>query len=61
MNDQLLFNFKSENGIVTITRDIWDLFFIEGANNQEDILKLDNRLSKNPLFEKLNVDFSEYK
>lgn len=61
MNDQLLFNFKSSNGIITITRDIWDLFFIEGANNQKYILKLDIRLSENPLFEKLIVDFSEYK
>ena len=61
MNDQLLFNFQSANGIVTITRDIWDLFFITGVNNQEDILKLESRLSVNPLFEKLSVDFSEYK
>lgn len=60
MNDQLLFEFKSQTKTVTITRDIWDLFFITAENNQSAITKLDELLSDHPLFEKMEVDFSEY-
>ena len=60
MNDELLFEFKSKNGTIVITRDIWDLFFVVGNHNQIDMMRLDKILSENPLFEKLEVNFSDY-
>ncbi|MFT6245496.1 MAG: hypothetical protein ACJA0U_000063 [Salibacteraceae bacterium] len=61
IHDQIWFEYKSDNGAITISRDIWDFFFISGEDNQKDILKLDIILSENELFEKQTVDFSEYK
>ncbi len=61
MNDELLFIFSSDNGTISLLRDIWDLFFILGENkNQTDILKLDQMLSENPLFEKMIANYSDY-
>lgn len=60
MNDEFLFIFSSDNGTISISRDSWDLFFILGENNQADILKLDQLLSVNPLFEKIIADYSDY-
>jgi hypothetical protein len=61
-NDELCFLFQSHNGIIVFSRDtVWDFFFLLGQNNnQSDILKLDIILSENPLFEKLNVNYSDY-
>lgn len=61
MNDELLFNFSSQNGAIVLSRDIWDFIFVHGDKNQADIFKIDALLSANSLFEKLPVDFSEYK
>lgn len=61
VNDELQFKYKSNNGLVILSRDIWDFFFIIGENNQADILELDKLLLNNPLFKKLEVDFSRYK
>jgi hypothetical protein len=60
MNDEFAFIYKSKKGRITFSRDIWDLFFIIGDNNQEDILMLDKLLAENPLFAKEEVDFSNY-
>lgn len=60
VNDELMFEYTSEKGMITITRDIWGLFFIVGNDNQSDILKIEHLLSKNTVFEKLVVDFSDY-
>ena len=46
VNDQLLFECKSKNGTITITRDIWDLFFVTGNDNQRDIMRLDKLFSE---------------
>ncbi|TSJ46375.1 hypothetical protein [Fluviicola chungangensis] len=60
-NDEWSFIFRSQQGVVLLSRDtVWDFFFLMGENNQADILKLDEILSKNPLFEKLNVNNSDY-
>lgn len=60
INDELLFNYTSKNGVITFSRDVWDMFFIMGKDNQTDILLLDKLLCENPLFEKTEVDFSAY-
>ena len=60
MNDELFYFFRSERGRVILSRDIWDLFFIMGENNQEDILLIDKYMLESPLFESLPVDFADY-
>ncbi len=60
VNDEVLFTYKSKNGTIVLSRNIWDLFFIMGEQNQADIFKLDTLLSENPLFEKIEVDLKEY-
>lgn len=60
MNDQLLFEFKFKSETITLTRDVWDLFFITGETSQNAIRTLDKLLSKDSLFEKLEADFSAY-
>lgn len=60
INNEFLFEYKSTNGLITLSRDIWDFFFITGDDNQVDIIKLDKFFSKDNLFEKLEIDFSVY-
>ncbi len=62
-NDEWCFYFHSKEGTVLLSRDtVWDFFFLIGEDkNQADILKLEQLLSENPLFEKIMVDYSDYK
>ena len=62
-NNEWCFYFHSKNGTIILSRDtVWDLFFLIGENkNQADILRLAWLLSENPLFEKITVDYSDYK
>lgn len=61
-NDEWVFHFHSEKGTILFSRNtVWDFFFLVGENNQSDILKLDQILSENPLFERLIVNYSDYK
>ncbi|WP_343635072.1 hypothetical protein [Fluviicola sp.] len=61
-NDEWIFHFHSEAGTILLSRDtVWDFFFLLGENNQPDILKLDWILAENPLFEKVIVNYSDYK
>jgi hypothetical protein len=62
INGELLFTFSSNNGTLSFSRDNWDCFFILGENkNQADIIKLDQILSENPLFEKVIANYSDYR
>lgn len=62
-NDEWIFYFHSEGRTVLFSRNsVWDFFFLIGENNnQSDILKLDDVLSKNSLFEKLSANYSDYR
>ena len=60
IHDKIWFEYNSDNVGIKIIRDIWDFFFINGEDNQKDILKLGRILAENELFEKQTVDFSEY-
>lgn len=61
MNDEVWIELISSNGKSMITVDVWDFVFILADNNQEDIERIDKVLLKSNLFEKEEVDFSEYK
>ena len=55
------FIFHSSQGTVSISWDLSNFFIIGEDGNQADILKIDQILSGNPLFEKINVNYSDYK
>lgn len=61
MNDEIWIHLNSMHGNVTLTRDIYDLFFILADKNQQDILKIDELLMKSGKFHKEKVDFDDYK
>ena len=51
--DEIWINAKSENGSITITRDIWDFVFIMAENNKTDLEKIESQLSQSSDFERL--------
>ena len=60
MNDEIWIHLNSDNGKITITKDIWDFVFILGEQNQNDIIIIDKILIESGNYEKENVDYSEY-
>lgn len=61
MNDELLLNVSSDAGAFLISKDVWDFAFIISENNQCCIKFIDEILSGNSLFKKIEVDFENYK
>lgn len=61
MNDEVLMNFDSEIGSFTLSKDIWGLAFITAEHNQEGLSKINSILENSELFEKVEVDFENYK
>lgn len=61
MNDQILFNFKSELGEFEIAKDIWDNAFITANDNQNCILAINTLFQKDIRFMKVEVDYNNYK
>lgn len=61
MNDETLLNINSEMGEFTISKDIWGFAFIMAKNNQECISKINSILELTENFEKVEVDFENYK
>ncbi len=60
VNDEINLQLKSKNGSVTFNRDIYDLIFILGDKNQQDILRIDEILINSGKFHKVKVDFDDY-
>lgn len=60
MNDEVWVYLKSKQGQVILTKDIWDMVFILGKDNQTALLKIDEILMNSKLFEKESVDFKNY-
>lgn len=60
MNDEVLQYFTTDQGKFELSVDIWDCIFIMSKSNQKVIHKIDSILKEHPLFEKEEVDFSEY-
>ncbi|MBZ4036031.1 hypothetical protein K6T82_14755 [Flavobacterium sp. 17A] len=61
MNDEVLLTYDSEIGPFTISKDIWGFAFITAENNQEGLGKINSVLEKSEFFEKVEVDFENYK
>jgi hypothetical protein len=61
MNDEILLYVSSDKGAFTFSRDIWDFAFITAENNQPCIELIDEMLNSSNLFEKIEVDFENYK
>ncbi|BDU24385.1 hypothetical protein [Flavobacterium sp. GSB-24] len=61
MNDEVLMTYDSEIGSFTISKDIWGFAFIMAENNQDGLARIDSILEQSELFEKVQVDFENYK
>ncbi|WP_289664422.1 hypothetical protein [Flavobacterium panacagri] len=61
MNDEILMTYNSEIGEFTISKDIWGFAFIMADDNQDGLYKINSILEKSELFEKVEVDFENYK
>lgn len=61
MNDEVLMTIDSEVGKFTVSKDIWGFAFIMADNNQEGLQRINSILEKTEKFEKVDVDFENYK
>jgi hypothetical protein len=61
MNDEVLYSIRSALGEFTLSRDIWNLAFIIANHNQDCISKINELLVADSRFEKIEVDFDDYK
>ena len=61
MNDEVIFQVKSDIGFFSISKDIWDFAFIQSEKDQECMNKINSILFKNIHFQKVEVDFENYK
>ncbi|MCW0487193.1 hypothetical protein [Riemerella anatipestifer] len=60
MSDEIILTIYSECGNFSLSKDIWNLAFIM-SNNQKCIHKINSILSKDARFEKVEVNFDDYK
>lgn len=61
MNDEILYTINSDLGQFTLSKDIYDLVFLMADNNQSCVLQINNLLLKDNRFEKIEVDFNDFK
>jgi hypothetical protein len=61
MNDEVLYSINSTLGEFTLSKDIWDLAFIMSEDNQTYIAKINELLIADNRFEKIEIDFNNYK
>lgn len=61
MNNEILMDVSSDLGLFSISKDIWDLAFIMSDHNQECINRINLLLSENKNFQKVEVNFEDYK
>lgn len=60
MNDEYILDIKSDIGSFSISKDIWDLAFIM-TENQECLNQINLLLLKDQNFQKIEVNFDDYK
>ena len=60
MNDEYILDIKSDIGSFSISKDIWDLAFIM-TENQECLNQINILLLKDQNFQKIEVNFDDYK
>lgn len=61
MNDEFVYIIKTDLGQMEFSIDSWGCAFILAENNNELINTIDKILNQNSMFEKIEVDFNEYK
>ncbi|MFZ4475390.1 MAG: hypothetical protein ACOYPR_09380 [Saprospiraceae bacterium] len=61
MNDEILYTINSDLGQFTLSKDIWDFVFLMADDNQTCILQINNLLLHDNRFEKMEVDFNDFK
>ncbi len=61
MNDEYIFYVNSDIGAFSISKDIWDLVFIMSDDNQECLEKINLLLLEDKNFQKVEVNFENYK
>ena len=61
MNDEVLYSIGSTLGKFILSKDIWDSAFIMADENQTCIAKINEILLADTRFEKIEVDFENYK
>jgi len=60
-SDEYCYHFKSNQGNITLSIDIWDFVFLHGDNNQSDIHLIAELLKTSNQFITKEVDFEKYK
>ncbi|HSY62329.1 MAG TPA: hypothetical protein VK796_10655 [Cytophaga sp.] len=61
MNDEVLYSISSTLGEFTLFKDLWGLAFIMADHNQGCIANINELLMKDNRFEKIEVNFDDYK
>lgn len=61
MNDEYLYDVSSDIGSFIISKDIWGFSFIMSESNQECLNKINLMLLKDQNFQKVEVNFEDYK
>jgi hypothetical protein len=61
INDEILYLVYTNLGSFTLSKDVWDLAFIIGENNQICLIKINDLLTKDKRFEKVDFDGNDYK
>jgi hypothetical protein len=61
MNDEYLLDFTSDIGSFSISKDIWGFAFIMSDDNQESLNTINLILLKDLNFQKVEVNFEDYK
>lgn len=61
MNDEILYTINSDLGQFTLSKDICNSAFLMADDNQSCILQINNLLLKDNRFEKIEVDFNDFK
>lgn len=61
MNDEILVSIASDIGSFTLSKDVWGFAFITAPDDQPCLEKLNELLSANKLYEKIEVNFEDYK
>ncbi|MDR7208655.1 hypothetical protein [Flavobacterium piscis] len=59
--DEIFIEVSSDLGFFSISKDIWDLAFIMADDNQECINRINLLLSENKNYQKVDVNFEDYK
>jgi len=61
INDEVLMTFDSDIGKFVLSKDIWGFAFVMAENNQQGLHRINSILECSELFEKIEINFDNYK